>query len=34
MRKKYRSLLMASIHETAEGLNAAGLLEKTHDARV
>src|ERR1017187_6209936 len=28
MKKQYRSSLMASIHETAEGLHAAGLLEK------
>jgi putative transcriptional regulator len=28
MRKQYRSPLMASIHETAEGLNAADLLAK------
>ena len=28
MRKQYRSPLMASIHETAEGLHAAGVLEK------
>jgi putative transcriptional regulator len=26
--KQYRSSLMASIHETAEGLNAAGLMNK------
>jgi putative transcriptional regulator len=26
--KQYRSPLMASIHETAEGLNAAGLMNK------
>jgi putative transcriptional regulator len=26
--KQYRSRLMASIHETAEGLNAAGLMNK------
>jgi len=28
MRKQYRSSLMASIHETAEGLHAAGLMGK------
>ena len=28
MRKQYRSSLMASVHETAEGLHAAGILEK------
>lgn len=28
MRKQYRSPLMASIHETAEGLEAAGVLGK------
>jgi putative transcriptional regulator len=28
MRKQYRSGLMASIHETAEGLHAAGVMEK------
>jgi putative transcriptional regulator len=28
MKKQYRSHLMASIHETAEGLSAAGLMEK------
>ncbi len=28
MRKQYRSPLMASIHETAEGLHAAGLVDK------
>ena len=28
MRKQYRSPLMASIHETAEGLHAAGVMEK------
>jgi putative transcriptional regulator len=28
MKKQYRSPLMASIHETAEGLSAAGLMEK------
>jgi len=26
--KQYRSALMASIHETAEGLNSAGLMDK------
>ncbi len=26
--KQYRSKLMASVHETAEGLHAAGLMEK------
>jgi putative transcriptional regulator len=28
MRKRYRSAVMASVHETAEGLDAAGILEK------
>lgn len=28
MSKQYRSPLMASIHETAEGLRAAGVMEK------
>jgi putative transcriptional regulator len=28
MRKPYRSPLMASIHETAEGLHAAGVMNK------
>jgi len=28
MRKQYRSGLMASIHETAEGLEAAGAIDK------
>jgi putative transcriptional regulator len=28
MRKQYRSSLMASIHETAEGLHAAGVMGK------
>jgi len=28
MRKQYRSSLMASIHETAEGLHAAGVTDK------
>jgi putative transcriptional regulator len=28
MRKEYRSSLMASIHETAEGLHAAGVMDK------
>lgn len=28
MRKQYRSALMASIHETAAGLHAAGVMEK------
>ena len=28
MRKQYRSPLMASIHETAEGLHNAGVMEK------
>src|SRR2546422_6107010 len=28
MRKQYRSSLMASIHETAEGLHAAGVMDK------
>jgi putative transcriptional regulator len=28
MRKQYRSRLMASIHETAEGLHAAGVMDK------
>jgi putative transcriptional regulator len=28
MRKQYRSPLMASIHETAEGLHASGIMEK------
>jgi putative transcriptional regulator len=28
MRKQYRSPLMASVHETAEGLHAAGILDK------
>ena len=28
MKKQYRSPLMASVHETAEGLHAAGLMEK------
>jgi putative transcriptional regulator len=27
-RKQYRSSLMASIHETVEGLNAAGVMDK------
>lgn len=28
MKKQYRGALMASIHETAEGLHAAGILDK------
>jgi putative transcriptional regulator len=28
MTKKYRSPVMASIHETAEGLRAAGVMDK------
>jgi len=28
MKKQYRSPLMASIHETAEGLHATGIMEK------
>ncbi|MGD0774806.1 MAG: DNA-binding transcriptional regulator [Candidatus Solibacter sp.] len=28
MKKQYRSPLMASIHETAEGLHAAGVMDK------
>lgn len=28
MTKQYRSLVMASIHETAEGLHAAGIMDK------
>lgn len=28
MRKQYRSALMASVHETAEGLHAAGAMDK------
>lgn len=28
MKKQYRSPLMASIHETAEGLRSAGILDK------
>lgn len=28
MRKQYRSTLMATIHETAEGLHAAGAMDK------
>ena len=28
MKKQYRSPLMASIHETAEGLHSAGVMEK------
>jgi putative transcriptional regulator len=28
MAKQYRSRLMASIHETAEALNAAGVMSK------
>jgi putative transcriptional regulator len=28
MRKQYRSSVMASVHETAEGLHAAGILAK------
>ena len=28
MRKQYRSSAMASIHETAEGLHAAGVMDK------
>jgi len=28
MRKQYRSSVMASVHETAEGLHAAGILGK------
>ncbi|MGH9611274.1 MAG: helix-turn-helix domain-containing protein [Bryobacteraceae bacterium] len=28
MRKQYRSPLLASIHETAEGLHAAGVMDK------
>ena len=28
MKKHYRSPLMASIHETAEGLDAAGAMDK------
>lgn len=28
MRKQYRSPLMASVHETAEGLRAAGVMDK------
>ena len=27
-RKQYRSPLMASVHETAEGLHAAGVMDK------
>ena len=28
MKKQYRSNLMASVHETAEGLHAAGVMDK------
>ena len=28
MRKQYRSALMASVHETAEGLHEAGVMDK------
>jgi putative transcriptional regulator len=28
MKKQYRSYLMASVHETAEGLHAAGAMDK------
>jgi putative transcriptional regulator len=28
MKKRYRSSLMASIHETAEGLHAIGILDE------
>src|SRR5258708_37444114 len=28
MKRQYRSVLMASIHETAEGLHAAGVMDK------
>jgi putative transcriptional regulator len=28
MRKQYRSVWMASVHETAEGLHAAGVMDK------
>jgi putative transcriptional regulator len=28
MTKQYRRLVMASIHETAEGLHAAGVMDK------
>jgi putative transcriptional regulator len=28
MKKQYRSAIMASIHETAEGLHGAGLMDK------
>ena len=28
MKKQYRSSLMASVHETAEGLHGAGVLDK------
>jgi len=28
MRKRYRSSLLASIHETAEGIHAAGVMDK------
>ena len=28
MKRQYRSALMASIHETAEGLHAAGVMDK------
>ena|SRR5271168_2004650 len=28
MRKEYRSRLMASIHETADGLHSAGIMDK------
>jgi putative transcriptional regulator len=32
MSKQYRSPLMSSIHETAGGLHAAGVMDKRHDA--
>ncbi len=28
MKKQYRSAIMASIHETAEGLHGAGVMDK------
>ncbi len=28
MKKQYRSPVMASVHETAEGLHAAGVMDK------
>ena len=34
MKKQYRSNVLASVHETAEGLTGAGVMSKQTNARI